>query len=314
MDARVVIAYDGSSSADAALRAAASLFRGARAYVVTVPPPLEAGVDAVQARAPMLPRAAVQQTIDGLVTDTQRQAGETAEAGVERARANGLDAESRIPAARAPEWSALLGTADDLAADVLVCGTRGRSGFARALLGSTSSSLLHHTHLPLLIVPDGGGQLDGPAVIAYDGSHGARQAIEAAGRLLGARNTLVVHAWEGEFRRALAPRALAAGPVDELREIIGILQAMETEGAEAVTEEGVRLARSAGLDATGQPLESASGAWRTIASAARTHEAAVVVVGSRGLGGARSALLGSVSSGLVHNAEAPVLVVPEAAR
>jgi nucleotide-binding universal stress UspA family protein len=33
-------------------------------------------------------------------------------------------------------------------------------------------------------------------------------------------------------------------------------------------------------------------------------------MGTRGLGAARSVLLGSVSSGLVQNAELPVLVVP----
>ena len=36
----------------------------------------------------------------------------------------------------------------------------------------------------------------------------------------------------------------------------------------------------------------------------------MIVTGARGLGGARSALLGSVSSGLIHNADLPVLVVP----
>jgi nucleotide-binding universal stress UspA family protein len=47
-----------------------------------------------------------------------------------------------------------------------------------------------------------------------------------------------------------------------------------------------------------------------VAAAARAHGASVIAVGSRGLGGARSVLLGSVSSGLVQNAELPVLVVP----
>jgi len=45
-----------------------------------------------------------------------------------------------------------------------------------------------------------------------------------------------------------------------------------------------------------------------IASLARTRGAAMVVSGARGIGEARSALLGSVSSGLIHNAEVPILV------
>jgi hypothetical protein len=45
--------------------------------------------------------------------------------------------------------------------------------------------------------------------------------------------------------------------------------------------------------------------------AARTHGASVIATGTRGVGAARSALLGSVSSGLIQNAELPILVVPD---
>jgi nucleotide-binding universal stress UspA family protein len=75
----------------------------------------------------------------------------------------------------------------------------------------------------------------------------------------------------------------------------------------------VTTARAASLDAVGDTVESRDGAWRAVAAAAQTHRASVIAVGSRGRGAARSALLGSVSSGLVHNAELPILVVPEQA-
>ena len=39
----------------------------------------------------------------------------------------------------------------------------------------------------------------------------------------------------------------------------------------------------------------------------------MIVVGSRGRGAIASTVLGSVSSGLVHNADVPVLVVPDPA-
>jgi nucleotide-binding universal stress UspA family protein len=253
---------------------------------------------------------AVQRAIDDLTAEARRQAEEMAQQAVELARAHGLDAEPVTVDASAPTWSALLDAAHRLGADVLVCGTRGRGAFARALLGSTSSSLLHNTDVPLLVVPDGGGALDGPVVAAYDGSDGAKRAIEAVGRLLSARRTVVVHGWEPMFHRSLTARALATGPIDDLRAIVSGIEQALTDSAATTTEDGVAVARAAGLDAVGDTVESDNGAWRAVAAAARTHGAAVIAVGSRGLGAARSALLGSVSSGLVQNAELPVLVVP----
>jgi nucleotide-binding universal stress UspA family protein len=194
---------------------------------------------------------------------------------------------------------------------VLACGTRGRGAFARALLGSTSSSLLHHTDVPLLVVPDGGGTLDGPVVAAYDGSQGATRAIQVVGRLLSGRPTVVAHVWEPVFHRSLAVRALAAAPVDDLHATIEDLHEEFARRAAARTQEGVAAARAEGLDAVGETPESDDGAWRAVAAAARTHGASVIAVGTRGLGAARSALLGSVSSGLIQNAELPILVVPD---
>jgi len=309
----LLIAYDGSPSASTAVGAAASLFGNARASVATVPPETTVHAGTAVPVLPSMSPTAVQQAIDELRAEAKRQADETSEHAVGQARRLGLDAEPVTVPPSAPAWAALLDAAHRLSADVLVCGTRGRGAFARALLGSTASSLLHHTDLPLLVVPDGGGALDGSVVAAYDGSEGAQRAIQAIGRLLTGRAAVVVHAWESVYHRALTARALdAGGPVDNLHEIAVELQRAIAENAAAVTENGVAVARAAGLDAVGATVESDDGAWRAVAAAARTHGASVIAVGTRGLGAARSVLLGSVSSGLVQNAELPVLVVPGA--
>ena len=310
MTPHLLIAYDGSTSAATAVRAAASLFRNARASVVTVTSGPSVPTGAAIPLLPTMPPATVQQAIDELAAEAERQARETAAQGVEQASALGLDAEPVTVRSSGPAWAALLDSAHRAGADVLVCGTRGRGAFARALLGSTSSSLLHHTDVPLLVVPDGGGTLDGPVMAAYDGSAGARHAIETVGRLLGGHAVIVVHSWEPMFHRSLAARAISSGPVDDLREIVADLHAAVADSARETTEAGVAVARAAGLDAVGDTVESDDGAWRAVTAAARAHGAAVIAMGSRGLGAARSALLGSVSSGLVQSAELPVLVVP----
>jgi nucleotide-binding universal stress UspA family protein len=306
---RVLIAYDGSPSAATTVRAAASLFPTARAYVANVPRESRVHTGTALPVLPATSPSTVREALDELVAEDVRAALETAEQAVEQARALGLEAEAVPVSPSAPVWGALLDTAHRLEADVLACGTRGRGAFARAVLGSTSSSLLHNSDVPLLVVPDGGGALDGPVVAAYDGSDGAKRAIHAVGRLLSGHATVVVHAWEPAFRHSRTARALS-GPNDEIRAIVALLHETGADGATATTDDGVAIARAAGLDAVGDKVEAPDGAWRAVAAAAHTHGAALIAVGTRGHGAARSALLGSVSSGLVHNAELPILVVP----
>jgi nucleotide-binding universal stress UspA family protein len=310
-DVALLIAYDGSPSAATAVHVSASLFPDARAAVATVPSEQTTRVGTAVPVLPNMSPAAARQAIDSLGAEARRQAAETAEQAVEQSRTLGLDAEPVTVRPSGPAWAALLDAAHRVDADVLVCGTRGRGAFARALLGSTSSRLLHHTDIPLLVVPDGGGALDGPVVAAYDGSEAAERAIQAVGRLLAGRATVVVHAWERVFHRTLAARALdAGGPVDDIHSVVADLDEALADSAAATTENGLAAARAAGLDAVGDTVASDEGLWRAVAAAARAHGASVISMGTRGLGAARSVLLGSVSWGLVNNAELPVLVVP----
>jgi hypothetical protein len=69
-----------------------------------------------------------------------------------------------------------------------------------------------------------------------------------------------------------------------MREFVADYEKMFAEAADAVVDEGVSLARGVGLEASGQRIESAAGAWRAIAEAANEHNAAVIVAGSRGRG------------------------------
>jgi nucleotide-binding universal stress UspA family protein len=126
---------------------------------------------------------------------------------------------------------------------------------------------------------------DGPLLLCYDGSADARGAIEHAGRLLGGRTALVVAVWQ---------QTGALG---------------SASAAERVAGDGVRIAQRAGLQAEPVAAEANGAVWQTIVEIADRHDAAAVVVGSRGLTGLQQALLGSVSSAVVHHADRPALIV-----
>lgn len=68
------------------------------------------------------------------------------------------------------------------------------------------------------------------------------------------------------------------------------------------------LAQQQGCEVDGEILEGNPA--EQIVELARVRNAPLIVVGSRGLGAVTGALLGSVSSAIVHRADRPVLVVP----
>jgi nucleotide-binding universal stress UspA family protein len=146
----------------------------------------------------------------------------------------------------------------------------------------------------------------GPLLLCYDGSEDAKHAIERAGDLFAGRHALVV-----TVRRPF----VATDTVAVLGATGGMVNVVEVERASAetdgrVAEEGVRVAQQAGLDAEPVAIGSTGPVWETIVGVADRHDAATIVMGSRGLTGLRSILLGSVSNAVVHHADRPTLIIP----
>ena len=144
-------------------------------------------------------------------------------------------------------------------------------------------------------------------LIAYDGSSGARAALEAAARLFPGGRAEVLSIWRSVADAV--PASVIAIPADVAREASDVLDRETRAESEREAQEGAQLANDAGLEATARSERCAVNIWSTIADIADREEVAVVVVGSRGRSGLSSLLLGSVSSGLVHNSTRPVLVV-----
>ncbi len=77
-----------------------------------------------------------------------------AEEGALRARENGYRASPMTRESFEGVAKAILVTAEDLSARLIVCGQRGRGALRSTLLGSVSHSLASHTRYPILIAPE----------------------------------------------------------------------------------------------------------------------------------------------------------------
>ena len=145
-------------------------------------------------------------------------------------------------------------------------------------------------------------------LIAFDGSADSRAAVDYAARHLRAEPTVIMSVWEPLLTQLTwAPLAaavpVAAEPDDGKWE--------EEKQAEQLAGQGAEIARAAGLTDVAIRAERGGGpVWAAIVDVADELNASLIVTGSRGLAGARSVILGSVSTRVLHHAHRPVLVVP----
>ncbi len=146
---------------------------------------------------------------------------------------------------------------------------------------------------------------DSPLLLCYDGSENAKYAIERAGALLGRRRAVVVTVWQASADLGITDWMDVPASVVNFVE----LDRAAAEGGGRLAEEGVRLAHEAGLEADAFAVKAAGPVWKTLLEVADSRDAAAIVMGSRGLAGIRSILLGSVSNAVVHHAERPTLVI-----
>jgi nucleotide-binding universal stress UspA family protein len=296
-DLPILICYDGSDGAKRAIRAAADLFQQRRAVVLDIGPPLTAA-ESLAVTAPVSPAA----EFEGLNEDDARR---RARAGADEARQAGFESTARTELA-APTWQGVVDVADEIDAAVIVLGSRGLAGAREFLVGSVSHEVAEHAGRPVLIVPppherprDRGDDAE-PILICYDGSEGARRAIVVAGWLLRQRDSVVLNVGPIEMvadeYAALDPDAMR---VDQLAEEEALSRA--TAGAELAREAGFRAQARSDVD---------SPTWSGVVEIADDVNAAVVVIGSRGLSGWKERAEGSVSHQVAEYAGRPVLIVP----
>jgi nucleotide-binding universal stress UspA family protein len=146
---------------------------------------------------------------------------------------------------------------------------------------------------------------DGPLLLCFDGSEDAKLAIQSAGALLASKPALVVTVWQPT---AALGSFVWSGVTASMVDFVELDRAGAEDGGR-VANAGVRIAQQAGLEAEPVAIKAAGPIWKTIVELADHHDAAAIVMGSRGLTGLRSMLLGSVSSAVVHHADRPTLII-----
>ena len=148
-------------------------------------------------------------------------------------------------------------------------------------------------------------------VICYDGSKDARAAIERGAELFPSKQATVLTVWE-PFAELAARSSLGFGLIPSVADATEIDQASEKAAGETAAE-GMKLAGELGLDATSRVCSQQTTTARAILAEADKLGASVIVMGSRGLSGVKSLLIGSVSHEVIQHADRTVAVVPSPA-
>jgi len=145
-------------------------------------------------------------------------------------------------------------------------------------------------------------------LICYDGSPDSRSAVERAADLFRDQPATVLTVWE-PFVEMAARSSLGIGLVpftpdpEEIDEASG-------KAAEQTAAEGAALATGLGMTAEPKAASQTTTTARAILAEAEAMGASAIVMGSRGLTGVKSLLLGSVSHEVVQHADRAVVVVP----
>jgi nucleotide-binding universal stress UspA family protein len=147
-------------------------------------------------------------------------------------------------------------------------------------------------------------------LIAYDGSKDAETAIDDAAELFGGEAATVLCVWES-FVDVMARTGAGLGFADGTVNFEEIDNESEASARERAAE-GARRAERAGLKAQPSVRIREATIAAAIVAEADAVDARAIVMGTRGLTGVKSLVLGSVSHAVLQHADRPVVIVPSA--
>ena len=272
---KILLATDGSQDAELAATTAVNLAKttGSELHVVSVFPGPEYVHPSYETHFP--------DAAERLRREAREERQEVLDERVERIRESGGSvAQTHI---REGEAAAEIVTlAEELEAGLIAIGSRGLGRVSRMLMGNVSDSVVRHAHCPVLVARAEAVLLPMKILVATDRSREAEVAATTAADLAKSTNSElhVVHVGFDQYRDE-AKR--------ELDTEVGLMRETGAQDIQAHLKFGMP--------------------DTTIVDLAEELGAGLIVMGSRGLGGVRRALLGSVSDSVVRHAHCPVLVV-----
>ena len=215
-------------------------------------------------------------------------------------RAEGLVVEVQVRAAGSPA-DEILATAAEVAADLVVIGSRGESRIEALFLGSVARAVIQGACLPVLLLwiePTAEATAETCEAVCADPLRHVLFATDfstRAGSAEAATAGLAAVAGQTTILHVTTPTTAATMPYWPVM----AAAALETIAARVGAEGGSVETRTA----AGEPAPA-------IACLATTLDASLIVVGKHGEGWLESLLIGSTAAAICEQARRPVLVVP----
>lgn len=303
---KALLAIDGSATARAAVRAAATFPFPADTEVIL----LTVEGDLLRADEAAALSSEARAMLDASTKGSRDALDELLQAEADVLRDAGLDVRPEIREGHAAAQIVAAAAAHDV--DLIIVGSHGRTGYKRFFLGSVSTQVMQSADRSVLVVrdprdPDG----DHPAppssatkrprrlLLGFDGSAPSLRAVElCAGLALDDRDAVhlltvlpTIHLYRQDIRQVM-------GVVWQQR------RAAETAALQAAA---ARFDHTASEISTA--IVEASDVGQAILDAAETFDADLIVLGHKGGGAIERFLLGSVTPKVAHHSPISVLVV-----
>ena len=184
-------------------------------------------------------------------------------------------------------------------AHLLVVGSRRVAGFERLILGRSALAVAMHAHCPVVILPEGSRtDAEGPVVVGVDGSPASQTALDRAFWIAHLRDTSVriVTTWNVE---AVDGMVVTTPGTDAWRSVENRYRSVVEKQLSLVPRDWSDIPHEVAV-VRGSPAKVLTEV---------TARSSLLVVGSRGRGGFRGMLLGSVTHKVLETATCPVMVV-----